>query len=735
MKRFLAFILFLTSLLAAFSQRDTVVTRLREVAVVGLKQQAESELAATTTISAPEIQRLGIVKIKDISELAPNFFLPDYGSRMTSSIYVRGLGARIDQPVVGLNVDGVTYLNKDNYDFDLVDIERIEVLRGPQAILNGRNTMGGQINIVTLSPWRFSGLRLMAEYGRGHSAKASLGWYGRLSPTMASSLSGYFTMTDGFFRNAYDGARIDTERQGSVRWKLSWHPADRLSIANVAAAQISRQGGLPYENLASGLISYNDFARYSRNSLTDALTIGWTGKRVIVNSVTSFQYIDDCLHADQDFLPDPYFTLMQDRKEWALTQDLYTRGNRGADSWLGGVFGFYKHSRMLAPVTFKDTGISDLIEAHPNQMNPDYPLAWDSRQFTLGSRFTTLTKGIAFYARNSYITGNWTFELGLRYDLEHASLIYDSNCSSGYTIYHRLPSGALENFAHVPVEIADHGHLSRTFSELLPKFTVGYRFPAGIKLYANVSKAYKAGGYNSQMFSDVLQQRIMEMMGLTMKYDVDDIVSYRPEKSWNYEIGAEFSHKLLTAKADLFFISCTDQQLTAFPDGLTTGRIMTNAGRTRSFGAELSLDLFPLEGLTLRGSYGFTNATFRQYNNGKEDFRGKRLPYAPANTLFLSANYELPCRLLGATPGVEASVRGIGDIMWNEENTLRQPFYATLGAAISLGSDRWNIRLWGENLTATRYCTFYFKSIGNEFVQRARPWTVGVTLRLNFPKL
>ena len=71
--------------------------------------------------------------------------------------------------------------------------------------------------------------------------------------------------------------------------------------------------------------------------------------------------------------------------------------------------------------------------------------------------------------------------------------------------------------------------------------------------------------------------------------------------------------------------------------------------------------------------------------------------------------------------------------MWNEENTLRQPFYATLSASVSLGNDRWNLRLWGENITGTKYCTFYFKSIGNEFVQRARPWTIGATLRINFP--
>ena len=241
---------------------------------------------------------------------------------------------------------------------------------------------------------------------------------------------------------------------------------------------------------------------------------------------------------DQDFTPEPYFVLTQKSKEWALTEDLYAKGRRGAYNWLAGVFGFYKHNDMLAPVTFKDTGISRLIEAHPNQMNPTYPISWDTRQFVLGSNFLNITKGVAIYQQSKYRWGNWDFEFGLRWDVEWASLMYDSDCSTGFSTWHLLPDGAKELYSHTPVEIHDHGHLSQHFSELLPKFAVGYNI-GDTRIYANVSKAYKAGGYNSQMFSDVLQQRIMEFMGLTMKYDVDEIVSYKPERSWNGEIGVK----------------------------------------------------------------------------------------------------------------------------------------------------------------------------------------------------
>lgn len=154
---------------------DTVMT-LPPVSVTYIKSGAQPDrVEAVTTLGQAEIERLNLVNIKQVSEIAPNFYMPQYGSRMTSSVYVRGLGTRIDQPVVGLNIDNVPLINKDNFDFDLSDITRIEILRGPQNILYGRNTMGGLINIYTLSPLSFEGVKLQAEYGSANSYKATAG--------------------------------------------------------------------------------------------------------------------------------------------------------------------------------------------------------------------------------------------------------------------------------------------------------------------------------------------------------------------------------------------------------------------------------------------------------------------------------------------------------------------------------------------------------------------------------
>lgn len=727
--------------LSAQESADTTLRhhRLRPLEVMGVKQTPTGTLTteAVTIISGAESRRLGIDAVKGVSIIAPNFFMPDYGSRMTSSIYVRGLGARMDQPVVGLSVDNIPYLNKDSYDFDLADIENIEVLRGAQSVLNGRNTMGGQINIRTLSPLRAQGFRAMAEYGSGNTFAASASYYGKIAPDAGMSLSAQYRHTDGFFRNAYNGKRLDTENSGSIRWKSAWHPSERLSLNNTAVLNLNKQGGYPYALLPDKHIAYNDTCSYRRTSFADGLTVAWAGNRVVVTSVTSFQYLDDSMRLDQDFTPADYFTLTQNRREWTLTEDLFTRGARGSYSWLGGVFAFYKDTDMDAPVTFKDTGITELIEKHRNDVNPDYPIAWDSRTFTLGSNFTLRSGGFALYHESEYTLGGWKFEAGLRLDIEKAMLDYRSKTNTGYTTWHVLPDGEREIYSHTPIDINDHGKLSQTFVELLPKVAVSYDF-GFIRPYFSFSKGYKAGGYNTQMFSDVLQQRIQAFMGMSSLYRLADIVSYEPERSFNYELGFHaqpLESGELSIDGALFFIDCRNQQLTRFPAGNTTGRMMTNAGRTRSMGAEISTTWQPASDIRITASYGHTDATFRRYNDGRAEYRGKHLPYAPLNTLFGEIHYRAtPLTFAGITPSVQASVRCAGDIWWNEANTSRQKFYCLPGFTIGLDAEKWSLRLWSTNLTNTHYDVFYFLSMSREFVQKGLPRRLGLTLRLNLGK-
>ncbi len=721
------------------SVADTILN-LEEVSITAIKQgtDLQHQALSATIINRRDAEQKNLFSAKTASEIAPNIHIPDYGSRITSTIYVRGLGSRIDQPAVGLNIDNVPILNKNNFDFDLADISRIEMINGPQSSLFGRNTMGGVINLYTLSPLSYQGTRLSAEYASANSYKISAGHYAKINPTTGISASIQYSSTDGFFTNEFNGENCDWERQVGCRIKVQHKPSEELLFENVAAISVVRQGGYPYQFIDNGQISYNDTCFYRRTSFSDGLTLRLNRENFTISSVTSLQYSDDNMTLDQDFLPLDYFTLTQANREFSITEDLIIRGNVGKKyNWLGGFFGFYRHANMNAPVTFNDYGIAQLIEEKRNNANPDYPIVWDTRQFLLGSKFTMPTYGLALYHQSQYFLNDWTFTLGIRGDWEHAGLKSHSFSSTGYSIMHLLPDGTSELFRHDDININDRSKLGKSFLQILPKASVSYAIKALGKsnVYASVAKGYKAGGYNTQMFSDVLQQRIMGMMGIGMNYNVDEIVGYKPEKAWTYEIGAHLESKNARFSTDfsIFYINCTDQQLTIFPDGTTTGRIMTNAGKSRSMGAEISAKAQFTDNFGMSASYGFTDARFVEYNNGKNDLSGKILPYAPKNTIYAEAYYAIPMNYDYLRKiSLNINTKAVGKIYWDETNANVQNMYALLGAQVRFEGPHYSLDIWSKNLTNSEYNTFYFVSIGHGFLQKGRPRQIGATLRCYF---
>lgn len=706
---------------------DTVVVA-DPVQVTAVKQGLilRNRPVTATVLGRRGIERERIAAVRDVSVLVPNFLMPQYGSRMTSSIYVRGMGARIDQPAIGLSVDNVPALNKDAYDFDIADIERIEVLRGPQSTLYGRNTMGGQINVYTLSPLSFEGVRLGAEYGSGNTYRFHASTYYRPHPRFGVAITGQYASSDGFFRNDRDGTLCDRERSGGGRLKLQWRGRNGLKIDNTLAFGAVKQGGYPYASLATGRIDYNDPASYRRTNVSDGLTIRYDGDKCSVTGITSYQYLDDEMILDQDFLADSYFTLRQSRREHGLTQEVVLRSQgNGRYGWLFGAFGFYRHSDMEAPVLFKEDGIRELIADKVTEQTGLTPEFYEDT-FPLDSRFRNPSGGAALYHQSRFEVGRWQFTAALRADFEWTRLAYAS--ATQYAC--RIGQNRIEPFAL-------KGTLRKSFAELLPRMSILYRLGREQRssIYATVSKGYKAGGFNTQMFSEVLQNALMERMNVfpDTPYDVRRVVAYDPEQSWNYELGVhiESASGAVRADAALFWIECRDQQLTVFPPGQTTGRMMTNAGRTRSRGAEFSLAASLFGCMDFSASYGFTDARFREFRSGNDDFAGKHVPYAPSHTLAATLACTVPLHwALAERIVLQCGTKGLGEIRWNEANTRVQPFYALIDASVRLEHRRYTLTLWARNLADKRYDTFYFLSMENEFVQRGRPRTFGATLTL-----
>ncbi len=710
--------------------------------VVSVKQNAylsEQPLSSSSFV-AEQIGRARVESVKDLSAIAPNFFQPDYGSSMTSSMYVRGFGSRIDQPVLGLNVDDVPVMNKNGYDFDLFDIYGIDVLRGPQGTLYGRNTSGGVINLRTLSPMNYTGTLASVDYGTANSLRVKLSHYMRPSEHTGVAVGAFYSRTDGFFHNAYTDEMCDDGYRGAVRLRVV-HNAGRVRVDNTLSASYVDEGGYAYrpaEGDGMGNIDYNDPSRYVRRMVSNGISLRMTlSPSLTLSSVTGLSFLDDDMTLDNDFTAADIFTLRQKQREFSATQEFVLKSTDPSRKWqhISGVFGFYKDNDMEAPVNMHREGIESLILSSANKgisrVLPGHGLYIEEDELEFAASFRIPVYGAAIYHQSDLTAGRLKFTLGLRADYESTYMRYRSHMDLNYRFSLTMPS-------YAPLSSEFNGRQSQDTFELLPKAAVTYRMRSG-NIYAAVSRGYKAGGFNTQIFSDILRSRLMtDMMAAVgmggggsssaSVYDSASATAYKPEYAWNYEVGSHFSLGDFSADAALFYIDCRNQQLTVFPSTTSFGRIMSNAGHSASYGVEMS-GAYSLDALQLNASYGYTHAEFSEYNDGTADYSGNRIPYAPQSMLSLSGLYSIEVSG-GWCDGILLRLQWdrIGKIYWTDDNSLCQKPYSLLSASAMVRKGACEFSVWGKNLTDSEYGAFYFESLGKGFFSAGKPLRVGVSV-------
>lgn len=717
-------------------QADSVL--LDEISIVAsIKMPGSDDKGAysATTVSRAELENRHVNSVKELTAIAPNFYQPDYGSRMTSSIYVRGFGSRIDQPVVGMNIDERPVMNKNGYDFDLFDIDRVQIVRGAQGVLYGRNSSGGAINVYTLSPLHFQGKRLTFEYGNGNHLRLKASHYAAPSKNLGWSSSIFYSHSDGFFMNRERGENCDGGDNVAVRLRGQWVSPENWSIDNTFTAGYTDEGGWAYRQYSAGVlapVAYGDPCSYRRFTVGDGLVVKCLFEEFTLSSTTGYQYVNDRMRIDNDFTAADYFSMGQYQSEHSFTQEFVARSNDGgAFSWQAGLFGFWKRNVMSAPVTFKQYGIDNLILKNANEyyyhlLGANRELSLRDGSFTIDDDFIIPAYGAATYLQLGYGLAGFEFTVGLRLDYERSVMDYDSRSLVYYKTYRDI-----NDYNALPVELS--GSKSMDALELLPSFSLSYSKEWGT-VYASARKGFKAGGFNTQLFSDLLQSKMTgTLIGRVQETDVSSTV-YRPETNWTFELGTHLSPMrsgALKVSAALFYIDCRNQQLTVFPKGMSTGRMMSNAGESFSCGAEASV-AYRVGDFTLNAAYGYTHAEFRKYISGDSDYSGNILPYAPRETMSANVEYRLPVSKRFANYVLlNVGWHGVGRIYWNEENTLSQPFYGLWSASLSWEKGMWGASVWGKNLLGEEYDTFYFRSIGNDFFAQGKPLQFGMSLHVN----
>ncbi len=623
--------------------------------------------------------------LPEVSSVVPNFFMPDYGSKLTSPVYIRGIGSRINAPSVGLYVDNVPYFQKAAFDIDFFDIARIEVLRGPQGTLYGRNTMGGIINITTLSPFEYQGTHLKFSAGTYGNYAINAGHYGKAKDKFGYSVSANFLHNDGFFTNTYNMNRVDRMDSFGFRNKLIWKVSDKLTLENIASFENSRQGGYPYAlyNDSTGKpedINYNQYSSYDRSLFSNAFLVKYRMKHFEIVATTAYQYLGDMQEIDQDFTPDSLYFVTQRQKQHMLSQEIIMRSKYdGKYNWLMGAYGF--------------------IQQFDKEVDVDVYAA-DMKLF---KTYDHTVSGYALFHQSTLsdlLIKNLSVTAGIRIDFENDILNY------GYD-QHR--AGSI-------TPVADTLYPTLNYFEVSPKAAITYN-ENGRNYYATVTRGFKTGGFNS-----------------TIERPED--LTYGPEYSWNYEIGVKaplFNYHAYLHAA-LFYIDWKNQQIyQTVPSG--RGSMLKNAGRSASKGIELMVKTKSFLGIEPLLTYGYTHATFTEHVvDSLTDHSGNYIPYVPRHTASVSLRKTISLnekRWLDKIR-INLSYKGAGKIFWNEENSHSQDYYGLLSAKVSFVHELLTLELWGKNLLDTSYEAFYFEAIGNKYVQSGRPFQVGLNLSVRF---
>ena len=780
----------------ALSDSSKVVDLDEVVVVAQPKEQVRLRLqpVSSNVFGNQQLQQLNVRDLSQLSQYVPSFVMPSYGSRLTSSMYVRGIGSRINNPAVGVYYDNIPLMSKSAFNNHFYMLDRVDVLRGPQGTLYGQNTEGGLVRIYSKNPMNYQGTDIRLGIGTGLYSNVEVAHYHRPSEKLAWTIAGFYSGLKGFINNQNFDQKNDLTNEAGGKLRLIYAPTKKLTFDWTADYQYVNQNGFGYGelNLDNNMVqdpSTTIMNGYKRNMFNTGLNISYNTDKLLFTSTTSYQFLEDLMLMDQDYMAGDYLRLEQRQKMNALTQEFVLR-NHDTSRWqhTTGLFGSYQWMRTDAPVYFGEgitapignaiakamtnamyqamygKMLAQMLEKGMPQAQAETAAA-KAAQAAIDKAGITMTAEMAvpglyhtpqmslglYHESNILLTDRLKATIGLRLAHDWTKIEYDA------LAYMNMTGGTANAVAtyHLTSHVADNR--SKSFTQLLPKFALTYTFDENIgNIYALVSKGYRAGGYNFQMFSDILQTDLNAHQQDAMRgdYDVEHTVadydaieettSYKPEESWNYELGTHLNLFGGSTHLDLslYYMQIRNQQLSIMEPNSNYGRIMVNAGKSHSCGVEATLRGKAFDNALDWGvTYAFTNAKFDEYQHTvggsptpnadtfAGDYDGNYVPFVPQHTFSAMADYHLGKFTIGA------NLAGQGKTWWDEANTYSQKLYATLGAHADYDFGPVIVTLWGRNLTDTKYNTFAIASsaVGGThyFAQKANPIQVGLDVNIH----
>ncbi|MDQ6902393.1 MAG: TonB-dependent receptor [Bacteroidota bacterium] len=689
-------------------QLNNSLVRLDAVVVTAEKREESLQdiPISITAISSKEALQFRLWNSKDLTALAPNLYSNNSGDdRNVTSI--RGITTTSYDPAVATYIDGVDQFSLDTYIAALNDIERIEILRGPQGTLYGRNAMGGVINIITKKPTNVTNGYVELNFGNYGLQRYSAGIR---TPIIKNKLffgaSAVFNKRDGYYTNEYNNTSFDKQNGLTGNYYLKFIPDARWAITlNVKHQNNRNNGAFP---LVFGVkeafqhpfkLSQNAVGKMIDNTANASLTINKTGTSFNFTSLTAWQQNLRYYNAplDGDFSPADAVTVINDfgnkwNKVKVFTQEFrFTSpaNKTSAFKWTAGTYFFYQDNPTKQATHYgKDAGLLGVPDSNFSTINTT----------------TGKNTGIAFYGQGIYsINKKLDLIAGLRYDYENKKLSVEGE-------YQKDGDAA---FVTQPDTTA-----TLTFSALSPKLGLSYHLSKSNNLYVTYSRGYRTGGL-TQLSPDPSQP---------------PLYPYKPEYSNNFEAGMKnnFLQDRLRVNLAVFYTRVTDAQVPTLilPEAIT---VTKNTGKLSSKGAEIEVTANPFKGLFLNYNFGYTDAKYTSLkvsqNGGAVNLDGKKQIFSPDVTSMLSAQYNYDLGSKGLQLITRAEWLYLGNEYFDLANTIKQKPYSLINFRVGVSAKHIDLFLWSRNTFNKRYIAYAY-DFGA--VHLGDPATFGASLMYKF---
>lgn len=707
MRRIVLTVSLLSSLVSVaqdIKQLDSVVVTAQKT-----EQFLKDVPLSVSSISSRDVEQFRIWNTKQLTGIVPNLFSSNPGdNRNITSI--RGISTTSYDPAIATYIDGVNQFGLDTYIAELADIERIEVLRGPQGTLYGRNAMGGVINIITRKP--SNSLNGYAELSLGNYQMSRFTAALRtplITDKLFVGISGSYQSRNGYFTNEFNNETFDKQYNYNGNYFIKWLPTHKWTI-DLNFKHLSNRNDGAF-TLIQGLdaaladpykINQDATATMIDNTINSSIAVNYKGEAFNFSSQTSYQsnyrIYDDPL--DGDFSPIDGVTIINDygkdfNKVNVFTQEFKFSSpakNASSISWVAGAYAFLLDNPVKQAVHFGED--AEMVGS-------------PQKNFSLINTNEGRGSGIAVFGQATYkILKSLEATAGLRFD-------HESKENSVLGEYADDASGD-------QMVIFPGASAKASFNAFSPKLGLLYRIHENANIYLNYSRGFRAGGL-SQLGSDPSQPPLIE---------------YDPEYSSSFEIGAKenyFDRKLFINVA-AFFTKVNDAQVPTLilPDASTVTR---NAGRLESMGMDMEISALPFNGLTVDYSLGYTHSEFKELKlsqYGQEvDLKGNRQLFSPDITSMLALQFEHPINMVGKTGNtLRLFIRGewfyMGTQYFDLSNTMRQSPYHLLNSRFGFRNQRVELGFWMRNITDTRYVDYAY-DFGA--VHLADPQTLGGSLK------